>query len=215
MSVTTKVIGDRFIVQWTIVDEAGAAVTTATVAGLVSTPSGGSAAMSVSNVGNVYKLGYTVAEAGKHGWKATATGAAVGAVDGVFVAPRALVGLPAITVDTSSSIGQVRLLISDVDEVTPILEDTQITAFLTMEGGSVKLAAATALEAIARSEALLSKKLRVGDLTTDGPALAAELRTSAKALRDQVAVVTEVETGAALLPVYSFSEPVPWGDFYL
>lgn len=215
MSVTTKVIGDRFIVQWTIVDEAGAAVTTATVAGLVSTPSGGSAAMSVSNVGNVYKLGYTVTEAGKHGWKATATGAAVGAVDGAFVAPRALVGLPPITVDTTTDIGKIRLLISDVDEVTPILEDTQITAFLAMEGGSLRLGAALALEAIARSEALLSKAITVGDLTTNGPALAAELRASAKLLRDQAPQDTAANTGTALLPVYSFPSAVPWGDSYL
>lgn len=187
MSVTTEVIGDRFIVEWTIVDEAGAPVATATVAGLVSTPSGGSAAMSVSNVSNVYKLGYTVAAAGKHGWKATATGAAVGAIDGVFVAPRDAVGLPPITVDPTTDIGLVRLLCTDLNEVEPLFEDAQIAAFLSLEG-VVKRAAALALETIAVSEALISKKITTQDLSVDGPAVAKELRERAKSLREQAGV---------------------------
>lgn len=90
-----------------------------------------------------------------------------------------------ITVDPTTDIGIVRLLITDVDVAAPLFEDAQIQAFLTLESGKVKRAAASALDAIARSEALISKKITTQDLATDGPALAAELRASAKALRDQ------------------------------
>lgn len=91
-----------------------------------------------------------------------------------------------ITLDPGSDIGMVRLLIADTDATTPLFGDDQLAAFLTLEGG-VKLAAATALEAVASSEVLISKKIRTQDLSTDGPAVAAELRAQAKSLRDQVA----------------------------
>jgi hypothetical protein len=90
-----------------------------------------------------------------------------------------------VAIDYTTDLGKVRLLISDVDETSPTLQDAQITAFLTMEG-DVKLAAAAALDTIARSEALVSKVIRTQDLQTDGPRLAAELRASASELRRQV-----------------------------
>lgn len=89
-----------------------------------------------------------------------------------------------MAIDYDTDLGRVRLLISDVDEENLLLTDTQITALLTMEG-SVKRAAAQALDTIASSEALVSKKIRTLDLQTDGPAVAAELRARAKDLRDQ------------------------------
>lgn len=97
----------------------------------------------------------------------------------------------AINTDPASDVGRVRLLITDVVEPA-LFDDAQIDAFLAMEGG-VKLAAATALETIARSEALISKKITTQDLSTDGPAVAKELRESAKALREQAAVEAEAE----------------------
>lgn len=91
-----------------------------------------------------------------------------------------------ITVDPASDIGRVRLLISDVDASAPLFTDEQIQAFLDMEGGTVKRAAATALDTIASSEALVSKKISTSDgLSTDGPAVARELRQQAKSLRKQ------------------------------
>ncbi|GAA0403050.1 hypothetical protein GCM10009530_63790 [Microbispora corallina] len=91
-------------------------------------------------------------------------------------------------IDYASDVGQVRLLIPDTDEANPLLSDAQIGGYLAMEGGDVKLAAAQALDAIASSEALISKKLTTMDgASTDGPAVAAELRARAQALRDQVA----------------------------
>lgn len=91
-----------------------------------------------------------------------------------------------MAIDYDSSVGRVRLLISDTDEPENlILTDEQILAFLDMESDRVRLAAAAALEAIARSEALKSKVIRTLDLQTDGAKLAAELRASAKDLREQ------------------------------
>jgi hypothetical protein len=69
------------------------------------------------------------------------------------------------------------------------LLDSAIQAFLDLESGEaqpVKLAAADALDAIASSQALIQKKLKVLDLETDGPALAKALRDHAISLRKQV-----------------------------
>lgn len=90
----------------------------------------------------------------------------------------------AITTDPATDVGRVRLLVTDLTEPA-LLTDEQITALLAMEGGNVKAAAAAALETIARSETLISKKIRTQDLATDGPAVAQELRASAAALRAQ------------------------------
>src|SRR5690606_24312534 len=121
---------------------------------------------------------YVASQPGRHAWELTATGTAVDTRQGAFVVRRDLVGLPPITVDPSTPIGQVRLLATDLDEAEPLFDDEQIGAFLTMEGGNVRLAAALALETIARSEVLVSKKIRTLDLQTDGPAVARELRES-------------------------------------
>lgn len=93
-----------------------------------------------------------------------------------------------MAIDYTSPAGQVRLLIADTDEANLLLNDEQIAAFLRLEGGNVKLAAAQALDAIASSEALISKKITTVDgASTDGPAVAAELRQRAQALREQAA----------------------------
>jgi hypothetical protein len=78
----------------------------------------------------------------------------------------------------------VRLLATDLgtgDE--QLLTDAQIDTCLRINGQNVRRAAAEALEIIARSEVLVSKKIRTQDLATDGPAVAAELRASAAQLR--------------------------------
>jgi len=101
------------------------------------------------------------------------------------VVRRSVVGLPPITVDPSTAIGRVRLLCTDLDEVSPLFTDAQIGTFLDMAGGRVKRAAALALETIATSEVLISKVIRTTDLQTDGAKVAAELRARAKALREE------------------------------
>jgi len=89
----------------------------------------------------------------------------------------------------SSARDQVRLLIGDTDLEEPgnhIFTDEELDALLSMEGGTVRLAAAQALDTMASAEAMILKKIRILDLTTDGPAVAAELRARANELRDQV-----------------------------
>lgn len=84
--------------------------------------------------------------------------------------------------------GMVRLLIADTDEANEILLDDMIDGFLLIESGSVKRAAATALEAIASSESLVSKVIKTQDLSTNGPAVAADLRKHAASLRAQAEI---------------------------
>ncbi|MFG1963093.1 hypothetical protein [Nonomuraea sp. NPDC049028] len=90
-----------------------------------------------------------------------------------------------MAIDYSTDVGRVRLLIPDTDADNLLLIDPQIDALLSMEG-SVKLAAATALELIASNEALVGKVITTQDLSTDGTKVAAELRARAAALRQQV-----------------------------
>ena len=86
--------------------------------------------------------------------------------------------------DVVTPIGQVRLLINDTT-ADPVFADTDVAAFLAMESGNVKRAAAQALDVIADDEALTSKAIRTQDLATDGPKIADSLRKRAAALRAQ------------------------------
>lgn len=86
----------------------------------------------------------------------------------------------------STTIRQVRLLIADVDPDREILTDDDIVDFLKIENESVKLAAASALDAIASSEAMVSKVIKTQDLSTDGARTSDALRKHAAALREQV-----------------------------
>lgn len=78
---------------------------------------------------------------------------------------------------------QVRLLIGDTDKA--MFDDHEIAAFMALNPGSARRSAAQALDVIAVSEALLSKKITSQDLATDGPAVAEALRKQAAALRAQ------------------------------
>lgn len=95
----------------------------------------------------------------------------------------------AATYEVGSDAGTVRLLCQDTDVADPYFLDTEIDAFLALESGDVRLAAAQALDAIASSETLILKKIRQlgGALETDGPAVAKALREHASALRKQAA----------------------------
>ena len=82
--------------------------------------------------------------------------------------------------------GQVRLLANDVaDAPDQVFTDAEIQAFLTLEGGNIKRAAAQAIDTIADNEALISKVIRSQDLQTDGAKVAESLRKRAAALRAQ------------------------------
>lgn len=83
---------------------------------------------------------------------------------------------------------RVRVLINDYRPDDPgnvVFTDTEIQVFLDLEDGSVKRAAAQALDVIADDEALTSKAIRTQDLQTDGPKVADSLRKRATSLREQ------------------------------
>lgn len=70
-----------------------------------------------------------------------------------------------------------------------MLTDEEITALLGQYADSdnaVKLAAADSMDIIASSEAMISKKIKILDLQTDGAAIADSLRKHADSLRKQV-----------------------------
>lgn len=180
-------IGSVFVAEWDLVDTAGEPVTTATVAGTVSTPSGSTPSMQVAHEdgSNTWRLSYKPTAAGDHGYRATATAGGDGAIGGGFFVNRDVTGAEPITLSLSTDIGKVRLLTTDVSEAFPLHSDADLEAFLAMEGDNVKRAAAASLEAISTSEALVSKKISTQDLSTDGPAVAKDLRERAKILRQQ------------------------------
>ncbi|MCV2395927.1 hypothetical protein OEB99_16550 [Actinotalea sp. M2MS4P-6] len=99
-------------------------------------------------------------------------------------------------IDYATATGQVRLLIADVDETAPLLDDDAVNGYLALNGvtdptdtsdkAATRRAAADALDAIASSESLISKKIRTqAGVSTDGPAVAADLRKHAAQLRAQ------------------------------
>lgn len=77
----------------------------------------------------------------------------------------------------------VRLIIADTD--SDYFTDAQIESFLRLEGDDVRRASALALETMASNEALVQKQIRILDLSTNGPAVAKELRERAAVLREQ------------------------------
>lgn len=91
------------------------------------------------------------------------------------------------TYAVATDAGKVRLLLNDVDADTAVFNDEEINAFLVLEGGVVKRAAAQAIDTNATNEALASKVFRTQDLSTDGAKVADAMRKHADALRAQAA----------------------------
>lgn len=89
------------------------------------------------------------------------------------------------TYDLTTSVGKVRLIIKDSSEAIAFFTDEELTAFLELNDGSVRLSAADALETWASNEAMVTKAIKLLDLSTNGPAVAASLRAHAKMLREQ------------------------------
>lgn len=91
------------------------------------------------------------------------------------------------TYDPTTDRGKVRLLISDIDDTDvsrQLYQDDAIDAFLAMNAG-VKRAAAAALHAIAGNLAQVLRVIKTQDLATDGAKTADALRLLAKQLRDE------------------------------
>lgn len=97
--------------------------------------------------------------------------------------------------DYSTAVGQIRLLIPDVEQLPDLanpaaddsylFNDEQLQAFASLYSNNVKRAAAQAKLVLATSETLINKVIRTSDYTTDGAKLGAELRAQAKALQDE------------------------------
>lgn len=100
-----------------------------------------------------------------------------------------------VTYNLSEDIGKVRLLITDTDINNQIFYDEEIQSFLDLTAyngeNNVRLAAAEALYTMARSEALVLKRITLMDLSTDGPATAKSLMDQATQLRELAQ--TEIE----------------------
>lgn len=77
------------------------------------------------------------------------------------------------------------------DEATYVLPDSAIATWLAAFKGNTDRATARALITIAANETLLSKKITSQDLSTDGPAVSAELR----ALADYYLVQADTDAG--------------------
>lgn len=121
-------------------------------------------------------------------------------------------------VDYSTPVGQVRLLIPDVEplkdprdlraEPTFIFTDEQVNAFLAVNHGDVRLAAADACDAIAFNEALVLKVLTTDDKSTDGAKLLDKMHARAKDLRAQARQEAADDTTFCYVPYWV--EPVEW-----
>lgn len=89
-----------------------------------------------------------------------------------------------MAIDFKTPLGQVRLLTADTDETAFLLDDEHYSGYLHLNGQHVRRTAADVLEAMANTESLVQKKIRTqAGLTTDGPAVAADLRKQAATLR--------------------------------
>lgn len=114
-----------------------------------------------------------------------------------------------MAIDYGTPVGQIRLLIADLDEAAFILTDEHLNGYLTLNVESVHRAAADALDAMATTDVLLSRKIRTQDLSTDGPAVAAELRKQAAQLRAKADAADE--DGAGFFEIIGTSNRKPEG----
>lgn len=95
--------------------------------------------------------------------------------------------------DYTTPLGQLRALVSQteqyVDPSTPeadadyLMADGLLQSFLVLNGDKLYGAASDALLALAANEALVSKKIRTEDLSTDGSVIANSLRQIAQEFR--------------------------------
>ena len=91
----------------------------------------------------------------------------------------------AFSYDPTTPEGKVRLLCTDSVEAYEIFSDADITAFMSIEGSNVRKSAALALETIASSEVLVQKRIKLLELSTDGPAESKALLERSRMLRAQ------------------------------
>jgi hypothetical protein len=121
-------------------------------------------------------------------------------------------------IDYTSPIGQVRVLIPDLrkledlrdlrNEPRYLFTDDEILAFLAVNNGNVKRAAADACDAIGMDKALQLLVLKTDDKQTDGAKLLDAIVKRAKTLREQAKEDDENNLSFdVVMPSY---EPVDW-----
>ena len=121
-------------------------------------------------------------------------------------------------IDYTSPIGQVRVLIPDLrkledlrdlrNEPRYLFTDDEILAFLAVNNGSVKRAAADACDAIGMDKALQLLVLKTDDKQTDGAKLLDAIVKRARTLREQAKEDDENNLSFdVIMPSY---EPVDW-----
>ena len=83
---------------------------------------------------------------------------------------------------------QMRVLIPDNEQIFDgdyLFSDPELETYLEVANGNVLRASAYAINAIATSEAMISKVIKTQDLSTNGAAVADALRLTAKQLLDR------------------------------
>ncbi len=88
-------------------------------------------------------------------------------------------------IEPGSMVRLLRLLLNDVDPAREVFGDGDLSDFLALEEGSVKRAAAQAIDTNADNELLASKVLTDHQVSTNGAAVADSMRKRAAALRSQ------------------------------
>mgnify|MGYP000883130453 FL=1 len=121
-------------------------------------------------------------------------------------------------IDYTSPIGQVRVLIPDLrkledlrdlrNEPRYLFTDDEILAFLAVNNGNVKRAAADACDAIGMDKALQLLVLKTDDKQTDGAKLLDAIVKRARTLREQAK--EDDENNLSFDVVYPSFEPVDW-----
>lgn len=123
--------------------------------------------------------------------------------------------------DFSSTIGRIRALIPDIEQVDYagenkpeyMFSDVHLDGLYSIaqgdDPGRIYRAAASALRALAVSEALIQKVIKTEDLQTDGAKLASALLSGAKALEDRA---DAVEDEGDTMMIVDF-QPVPMDGF--
>lgn len=121
-------------------------------------------------------------------------------------------------IDYTSPIGQVRVLIPDLrkledlrdlrNEPRYLFTDDEILAFLAVNNGNVKRAAADACDAIGMDKALQLLVLKTDDKQTDGAKLLDAIVKRAKTLREQAKEDDENNLSFdVIMPSY---DPIDW-----
>lgn len=121
-------------------------------------------------------------------------------------------------IDYTSPIGQVRVLIPDLrkledlrdlrNEPRYLFTDDEILAFLAVNNGNVKRAAADACDAIGMDKALQLLVLKTDDKQTDGAKLLDAIVKRAKTLREQAR--EDEKNNLCFDVVQPTFEPVDW-----